>query len=142
MKNQLKHTYRFPLIRFAIIVPIALCAIFAFAATVSALCPEHITAYWNLDDTDPSATGVNDSTGNGLTGFCTSCPTYMAEGRIKHAQQFDGLATEITVPPDSAFDWGLADSFSVEFWMKPDSNLNTTVAAIGRIDLPGGGSHR
>lgn len=80
-------------------------------------CPSNISHYWTLDEITGSpykdVSGNNDAT-------CINCPT-AATGAINGAQQFDGIDDEVNVADDNTFDWGVTDSFSIEFWMKTDS---------------------
>ncbi len=43
------------------------------------------------------------------------------QGILNGAQQFS-LTSQVNVPDDNTFDWGVSESFSIEFWMKTDSS--------------------
>jgi Concanavalin A-like lectin/glucanases superfamily/GDSL-like Lipase/Acylhydrolase family/SdrD B-like domain/CarboxypepD_reg-like domain len=93
-------------------------------------CPSNMIHYWRLDENDSpyaDSYGTNNAA-------CTNCPIATA-GIINGAQQFDAT-TDVSADDDNTFDWGNAESFSIELWMKPDSG-NTcpdTQVMVGRDD--------
>ncbi|GBC59242.1 hypothetical protein DENIS_0178 [Desulfonema ishimotonii] len=102
-----------------------------------AACPDGMIAYWplNEDEGGSYADGVGDHTGQ-----CGDvCPAPVSHERINGSQAFDGSSAGISVPGDAAFDWGKADSFSIEWWMKRgyESPVGDEVV-IGRRDTAGG----
>ncbi len=102
-------------------------------------------AYWKLDEQDNGATGYDDFYSD-HDGVCVggNCPTSQLEGRVGGAQAFNGTNTKINIPViagDDAFNWGLNDSFSIEFWMKgvpgktcAGSDVINNEVIIGRDD--------
>ena len=106
---------------------------FTISVNEGTLCPEDMIAYWKLDETSGTAYG---DFYDGHDGACAGdCPT-PAIGHLNGGQEFDGNNTGIDVPADAAFDWGIADSFSVEFWMQTDSasTCSGNEVVIGRDD--------
>ena len=88
------------------------------------LCPAEMTHYWKLDDAGSpyeDSIGDNDAT-------CTNCPT-ATTGIVNGAQDFDGSSDEVDVSDDGTFDWGVDDSFSIEYWM------NTTTCAGNKVTV-------
>lgn len=101
-------------------------------------CPDGMISYWNLDET--SCGNYIDSYG-GNDGLCevNMCPTPVDTGIIGGGQLFDGENTEINVPADGTLNWGVNDSFSIEFWMKrlpppPDSGTYNNEVIVGKDD--------
>jgi lysophospholipase L1-like esterase len=99
-----------------------------------ALCPEKLTGFWKLDDSNPALNGLLDSSGGGNNGACTVCPTYTTTGLINQAQVFDGTSTGIDVPADTAFNWNSTDSFTIEFWVNVSASHVSDSVVIGRTD--------
>ena len=94
-------------------------------------CPVGMITYWKLDETH--GTTYKDFF-DGHDGACgAQCPT-PATGNVNGGQAFDGSRTAINVPPDAAFDWGVASSFSIEFWFQTDGVLPGNKVIIGRDD--------
>jgi hypothetical protein len=116
-------------------------AIFFFAILLSSSpsgqaqagnCPSDMTHYWMLDET--SGTSYGDSyAGNNAT-CSANCPT-PTTGQVYGAQQFTS-ATQLNAAGDNTFNWGVSDSFSVEFWMKTDpaSTCSGNQVIVGRAD--------
>lgn len=101
-------------------------------------CPDRMLSYWNLDET--ICGNYIDSYG-GNDGLCeiNMCPTPDDTGIIGGGQLFDGENTEINVPADATLNWGIHDSFSIEFWMRrlpppPDSDTKNNEVIVGRDD--------
>ena len=105
---------------------------FAFAAA-----PAGTISYWKLDE-DPAPLEYLDSVGtnNALPGVTAPAPN--TDGIVAGAQDFDGGATQINVtdPLDGSFDFALAESFTIECWMKSttafDAGINQVI--VGRED--------
>lgn len=89
------------------------------AETIDA-CPANLAAYWKLDET--SGTIFDDFIG-ASDGTCTGnqCPA-TATGKVGSARDFDGTNDQISIPGSSTFSWGADESFSIEAWVKGDSN--------------------
>jgi hypothetical protein len=90
-------------------------------------CPSDMLHYWKLDENSApymDSFGTNNAT-------CSVCPT-QTPGIINGAQQFTA-STNVSVVDDGTFDWGAAQSFSVELWMKTSACTGTDVLA-GRDD--------
>ena len=100
-------------------------------------CPTDMLAYWNLDET---SSGAYDDFYYGHDGQCSGpCPTPTTAGRVNGGQMFDGSNTGIdvpVVPGDESFNWGMNDSFSIEFWMQADSGACSggNEVIVGRDD--------
>jgi uncharacterized repeat protein (TIGR01451 family) len=100
-------------------------------------CPADMIAYWKLDE----VSGYRDFY-YGREGECAgSCPAAAAGhyNDVNGAQAFDGNATGIDVPAvpgDDSFNWGVHDSFSIEFWLHTDSasTCSGNQVVVGRDD--------
>ena len=91
-------------------------------------CPSEMIHYWKFDET--GAPYVDFYSANNAT--CTSCPT-ATTGIINGAQQFN-TTDQVNVADDNTFNWSVADSFTVEFWMKtdPGSTCSGNQVVVGR----------
>ena len=79
--------------------------------------------YWKLDEvTSPYIDTYGNA--NGVCGI--DCPS-SDEGQVNNTQVFDGINDEINVIDDGTFDWSVNDSFTIEFWMKPNDTNNLQV---------------
>jgi CubicO group peptidase (beta-lactamase class C family) len=98
-------------------------------------CPEAVISYWKLDET---ASSVFVDTFGGHHGLCSGsgCPTPVA-GMINGGQQFGG-GSGFDIPVNTAFDFGAADSFSVEFWLKKEEAPVENEVMVGRHDPASG----
>ena len=101
------------------------------AGAALAVCPDGISAYWNLDEAAgpySDAMGLNDGVGN------VAAPTATTEGRVAGAQVFvEADGTGIDVVESHTFSWLNTDSFSVELWVKtPGAVVRGTQVFIGR----------
>jgi uncharacterized repeat protein (TIGR01451 family) len=99
-------------------------------------CPGDTIAYWRLDET--GGTHYDDFY-YGHDGECAGqCPTPTTSGHINGGQAFNGSNTGIDVPlvpGDHSFDWGVDDSFAIEFWMQGDSACSeNNEVIVGRDD--------
>lgn len=103
----------------------------SFNAAAAAVCTEGLTDYWKFDET--SGTVFANSTGSRGAACVGSCPGPVA-GRIGNAVQFNGTGTGLEVPANPSINWGLGQSFSIEFWMKEDSVCNENQVVVGRND--------
>ena len=85
-------------------------------------CPEDMAADWRAGRGHRAPTYHDFYVGR--LGVCAgTCPT-PGEGVVNGGQAFDGQGTGINVPVipgDDAFNWGVGDGFSIEFWMKTDA---------------------
>jgi hypothetical protein len=94
-------------------------------------CPADLDAYWKLDEI--AGPNYADFFG-GNTATCTgnACPTGAA-GVVNGAQTFSN-STTVNVAPSAAFDWGVDDSFSIEYWVQTDaaSNCEGNHVILGR----------
>ena len=81
------------------------------------VCTPGLTHYWKLDETVGS-TFLDCVAGHNA--FCAACPTPIA-GLVGGAQGFDRTDDGMNVADDGSFDWGLTDSYSIEFWMNETS---------------------
>jgi hypothetical protein len=104
------------------------------------LCTDFMAALWPLDE---AATPFVDSVAS-LEATCsgaapTNCPTLSDTDFVSgQAQAFSptdetGLNVAADGSSTTVFDWGQADSFSVEIWVKPAASLTGTQVAIGRL---------
>ncbi len=98
-------------------------------------CPEAVISYWKLDET---ASSVFVDTFGGHHGLCSGsgCPTPIA-GMINGGQQFGG-GSGFDIPVNMTFDFGAADSFSVEFWLKREEAPAENEVVVGRQDPASG----
>ena len=127
-----------PLFEQKVSVVIFYCAVIFISVLLSTAawaetgCPAGMTNHWRLDET--SGTSFIDSSGT-ANAVCSgsTCPGF-ASGRISGALQFDGIDDGLEVPPNAAFDWGNGNSFTIEFWMKPDNadSCTSTRVLVGR----------
>ncbi|HET6515637.1 MAG TPA: DUF4082 domain-containing protein [Thermodesulfovibrionales bacterium] len=104
-------------------------------AAVTLSCPSNMIHYWKFDETEGSS--YADSAGSS-TATCTTCPTVIT-GVVNGAQQFT-QSTNVNAANDSSFDFGPADSFSIELWMKTDATNTCSgkQVLLGRDDTPTG----
>ena len=93
----------------------------------AAACPDDIVAYWKLDEASGTnfADFIDDNDGTGNVNVVPGT------GKVNGAQTFDGSAT-IDVAPSQAFNWGPADSFSIEVWVKTATTPSGNDIIIGR----------
>jgi hypothetical protein len=90
-------------------------------------CPEDMISYWNFDDcVSPYEDYLAD---NDAT--CTNCPD-CTPGIVDNAVQFNGVDDAVSVVDDDSFDWGVGQSFSIEYWMKSTSGFSGNEVIIGR----------
>ncbi|MFN6945470.1 MAG: hypothetical protein ACK4ND_11020, partial [Cytophagaceae bacterium] len=97
-------------------------------------CPSDIISYWKFDE---SAAPFIDSIGSN-NATCTNCPVPVT-GIVNGAQKFNAT-TSVDVPDNNTFDWGVNDSFSIEFWAKGipgQTCASSTEVIIGREDSGG-----
>ncbi|MDL2123721.1 MAG: GDSL-type esterase/lipase family protein [Deltaproteobacteria bacterium] len=100
-------------------------------------CPDGMLSYWKLDET---ISGKYIDSYGGNDGLCgEECPVASDTGIIGGGQLFDGENTKINVPADATLNWGINDSFSIEFWMRrlpppPDSGSYNNEVIVGRDD--------
>jgi hypothetical protein len=103
----------------------------SFTVTVAEalVCPTGLISYWTLDE---AAGPLYSDIFSGKDGQCAGggCPAAVA-GLVLGGQSF-GSSTGIAVPDDSAFDWGVNDSFSIEFWMRHTGAPSRNEVIVGR----------
>jgi len=96
------------------------------------ICSENMVSYWKLDEETP---GVYADFYDGNDAICRGeqCPTPTILAQVNRAQMF-GSGDELNVPADESFNWGVNDSFSIEFWMNADqgNSCSANQVAIGR----------
>ncbi len=107
--------------------------VFLTTTPANAECPEGMISYWILDET--SGDTYEDFV-NGNDGVGNASPTSVSEGKVNGAQGFDGSTTGIDVEPDVSFDWGMNESFSIEYWVKAGllSPVSSAEVVVGRDD--------
>jgi hypothetical protein len=107
-----------------------------------AACLENPGAFWPLDE---DGTAFVDTIGS-LQATCsgsapTACPTTPVTGAVGNAPVFNASSTGLNIaaanPAVQPFDWGVADSFSIELWLKAaqPKPLSNTQVAIGRVHI-------
>ncbi len=87
---------------------------FSIEVTQLPSCPSNLIHYWTLDEN--SGTVYTDQVGT-TSAVCSSCPLPVP-GKINVAKQFDRLDDAVNVSNDGSYNWGVTQSFSIEFWMK------------------------
>ena len=92
--------------------------------------PGGVVSYWRLDETAGSVYFDANMIADGQCG--ASCPQ-PAVGLVDGGQTFDG-SSEINVAPDTLFDRGFGESFSVEFWMRKATDTGGNEPALARDD--------
>ncbi len=86
---------------------------FTVAVDPVRICAPNLTHYWKLDE--PSGPTFVDSQG-GLDAHCANCPTPIA-GHIGGAVDLDRSDDGMNVVDHPSLDWGVNDSYTIEFWM-------------------------
>ncbi|MCP4410680.1 MAG: PASTA domain-containing protein [Gammaproteobacteria bacterium] len=107
----------------------AVSLVVSFGPLMESTCPTQMTQYFKLDENSAPYTdllNVVDAPAN-----CTNCPTAIT-GRVGGGQRFDGSDDEVDVPDRGQFDWGVEDEFSIEYWMRSNSNCSGNEVIIGR----------
>jgi Concanavalin A-like lectin/glucanases superfamily len=127
----MNHKWRLFLFKFFILSAVGL--VFFISSPVHAtIVTGDIISFWTLDESAATGTysdaiGGNDA-GNGTGG----APDPTTAGQINGAQVFTAANTDgIDIPDNNSFDWGLGDSFSIEFWMK-GTDASRTQVMVGR----------
>ena len=92
--------------------------------------PEGVVSYWRLDET---AGSVYFDANMIADGQCAADCPQPAVGLVDGGQTFDG-SSEINVAPDTLFDRGFGESFSVEFWMRKATDTGGNEPALARDD--------
>jgi hypothetical protein len=97
---------------------------------IDVACPDGMVSYWKFDEFGTVST-FRDSYG-GHNGFSsdTTIPLQDA-GVVGQARKFNGNS-EVTVPENKDFDWGLHTSFSVEAWIKTTAPGTGTKVFVGK----------
>ena len=106
----------------------------------NAACLETPGAFWPLEE---SATPFVDTIGS-LQATCsgsspTVCPSAPVTGAVNNGLVFNATTTGLNIAAagtaDQPFDWGVADNFSIEVWLKTTNPkpLAGTMVAVGRL---------
>ena len=110
--------------------------LFLFSVIASAqTCDDNMTSYWKLVE-DGNTIDYVDSVG-GNSAYClTDCPAPSITGitNINGSQEFDGVDDEVIADADGTFDWGLSESFSIEFWINTSGSTAGNRVFVGRDD--------
>ena len=93
--------------------------------------PNGMEHYWKLNESTGDTTYIDEYNGATDATCSANCPTQEDPGQVDEAQDFSIADSDLDVPDDDSFDWAAGDSFTVEFWMKPNDTSGTEVA-IGR----------
>lgn len=98
-------------------------------------CPTHMKAYWQLEEISGSAM-FTDIYGQ-YHASCkeASCPI-VASGQVDNGQYFDGNKG-LSLPDPSTFNWGNADSFSIEAWVNTTQVCSSNAVFVGKYRAPG-----
>ncbi len=113
---------------FFIFIPSSL--LFPQINQVDEACPNGMITYWKLDEYGPVNTFLDSY--NGINGTTTDSTRPVQDvGVVDQARKFDGKS-EITVPENSAFDWGTHTSFSIELWIKTNQPGTGNKVFIGK----------
>jgi hypothetical protein len=117
--------------------------LFAVSAAGDPVCPVGMIAYWELEESDgPYLDSYGDHDGDD-----TGTAPIQVAGKFGNGQEFDFATGEppvainpgIDIPSHADFDWGTDDSFSIEFWVKPevDACASHSRVMVGRDDGTG-----
>jgi len=99
-------------------------------------CPAGMISYWEMEETSKGS--YVDSYGDN-DAFCVGaeCPAHTPNGILGGGQAFSSSpGNKMTVPANASFDFGVDDSFSIEYWMKGVSDTTCTTgneAVIARV---------
>ncbi|MFH1845527.1 MAG: LamG-like jellyroll fold domain-containing protein, partial [bacterium] len=93
------------------------------------VCANGISHYWRMEKEIPAYV---DNVGYSVV--YAPNPPNQVDGIVNKAQQYSG-AQETSVRDDDSFDWGLTDSFSLEFWMKKDIPVGGTAVQDNEVIL-------
>ncbi|MBL1214916.1 MAG: hypothetical protein HND52_16270 [Ignavibacteriae bacterium] len=100
-----------------------------FNSQASINCPSSLVHYWKMEE----STGPPYIDSQGSANAVSATPPVQTLGIVDNAQYFDGT-NEVDVAPNSTFDWGPNDSFTIEYWMKTNSITTGNRVIIGRDD--------
>ena len=90
------------------------------------------SAYWKLDEADPSTEDVTDEVAS-IVGTCTACPVTDSPGQVGDAFFFDGTQSVVFEGTGAdVFDFANGASFTIELWMKRLNASTGNAAFIGR----------
>ena len=134
------HKWKIFLCHFFILSALGLAVIIS-SPVHAAQCPTDVVSLWTLDDTVAGtyldAIGGNNGTSASGAGMADPVPT--TSGKIGGAQVFTAADKDgIDIPDNGTFDWGVGDSFSIEFWMKGvpgTTGASANEVMIGRSDM-------
>ncbi|HEY4651742.1 MAG TPA: LamG domain-containing protein, partial [Pontibacter sp.] len=111
----------------AIAVTVILFAIF-LSVPALAQCPPGLIHYFPLDETEAGTYKDNVSP---VTATCTNCPSPV-NSLFAGAQKFDGRDDGLVINETEGFQWGLYDSFTIEFWVKVEGTSSQNRVIMGR----------
>ncbi len=122
---------RFAALDRKMVLLIVFAALLLTQASAWAQCPTGISHYWKFNETAQpyrDTVGTNDAT-------CTTCPT-ATTGRVAGALLFNGSTSSdsVNIADDNTFDWGAADNFSIELWMRKPNACTGPEVMVGRVD--------
>jgi hypothetical protein len=89
-------------------------------------------AYWQLEETDPGASGVSDDL-SVVDGACSTCPN-TTPGQINNGFDFSAADAGVNIANNAIFDFAADTSFSIELWMRIASAPASRQVMIGRYD--------
>jgi len=95
---------------------------------LTAAIPTHL---WSFDEADDATTFLDTYRENAGTCTGSGCPTAVS-GKIEGAQLFNGSDTEVNIADDNTSDWNGNESFTIEFWIKPNRTDGADQVVIGR----------
>ena len=107
-----------------------------FTITVSDAgdCPSGMVSYWKLDEIGSPST-FDDAFG-GNSAICIGACPLPGEGIVNGGQGFSRTGnTGLNVDVADGLNWGVDDSFSVEFWMAEPGDISGNAVIIGRQGL-------
>lgn len=98
-------------------------------------CPTGMISYWEMEETTHGF--YADSFGDNNAGCAAEeCPAPEPDGILGGGQYYSRVGlTKTSVPADSSFDFGVEDSFSIEYWMQGVAGTTCTIGdevVIGR----------
>ena len=99
-----------------------------FSVPALAQCPPGLIHHFPLDETEAGAYMDNVSP---VTATCTDCPTPVSS-LFAGGQRFDGRNDGLVIEDIEKFQWGLYDSFTIEFWIKTEGKSSQNQVVIGR----------
>ncbi|MFK5854866.1 MAG: LamG domain-containing protein, partial [Bacteroidota bacterium] len=99
---------------------------------ISSLLNAQVLHYWKLNEVSGSATYIDEYHSTTDAICSVGCPTQVT-GQVDQAQDFSIVQSDLDVPDDDSFDWGVSDSFTIELWMKSSQSTSANnMVMIGR----------